>query len=259
MIESPSRSHRLAGKVAVVTGSSRGIGLAIARRLVDEGAQVCITARRPEPLREAADEFPEGSVLAIAGRADDPQHRHEVLNTVRRKFGHLDILVNNAGINPIYGSMLDVDLGVIHKIFDVNVFGALAWVRDAIDFEGLRFADGGTVVNVSSVSGQIPSSGIGVYGISKAALDHLTRTLAVELGPRVRVNAVAPAVVKTQFARALYEGKEDEVTGHYPLGRLGAPEDVASAVAFLVSEDAAWMTGQIVTVDGGLLVSGGAA
>ena len=115
------------------------------------------------------------------------------------------------------------------------------------------------MVNLSSVTGETPSPGIGLYGISKAAVSHLTRTLAVELGPQIRVNAVSPAVVKTKFSRALYEGKEEEVARDYPLGRLGTPEDIAAAVTYLASADSAWVTGQVLTLDGGLATAGGTA
>ncbi|MGI5270411.1 SDR family oxidoreductase [Nonomuraea sp. CA-218870] len=250
-------TDRLAGRVAIVTGASRGIGLAIARRLVAEGARVCVTARRPEPLEEAAASFPEGSVLSVAGRADDPAHRSEVFSRVLAAWGRLDVLVNNAGINPAYGPLADLDLAVARKTMEVNVLGALAWTQEAV-VHGLGQA-GGCVVNVSSVTGEVPSQGIGMYGVSKAAVSHLTRTLAAELGPRVRVNAVSPAVIRTRFSRALYEGKETETGRHYPMKRLGTPEDVAGAVAYLVSDDAAWVTGQVLTIDGGLLVAGGSA
>lgn len=246
-------SPRLAGRVAIVTGASRGIGLAIAERLVAEGARVCVTARKPEPLEEAAASFPEGSVLAVAGRADDPAHRSEVFSRVLAAWGRLDVLVNNAGINPAYGPLTDLDLDVARKIMEVNVLGTLAWTQEAVS-HGV-----GCVVNVTSVTGDVPSEGIGMYGISKAAVSHLTRTLAAELGPDVRVNAVSPAVIKTRFSRALYEGKEAETVARYPMKRLGAPEDVAGAVAYLVSDDAAWVTGQVLTLDGGLLVTGGTA
>ena len=255
----PASSTRLAGRTAVVTGASRGIGLAIAQRLVAEGARVVITARKNEALQEVAGSFPAGSVLALAGRADDPGHRQEVLDTAAREFGRLDILVNNAGINPSYGPLMELELDAARKITEVNVLGTLAWIQDAYRHPDLGFAGAGSVVNVSSVTGQTPSAGIGFYGVSKAAVGHLTRTLAVEMGPGVRVNAVAPAVVKTHFAKALYEGREDEVAGAYPLGRLGTPEDIAAAVAFLASDDAAWITGQILTLDGGLLSAGGTA
>ncbi|MCU1480947.1 MAG: 3-ketoacyl-ACP reductase [Subtercola sp.] len=253
-------THRLDGKVAIVTGASRGIGLAVAQRLVAEGAQVCITARKPEALEAVAAEFPDGTVIAIAGKADDAEHRASVLDTVAAEFGGLDILVNNAGINPVYGTLIDLDLAAARKIIEVNVLGNLAWAQGAFHHPGLAFAArSGCIVSVSSVTGQNPSPGIGFYGISKAAVAHLTRTLAVELGPQIRVNAVAPAVVKTRFAEALYEGKEAEVAAQYPLGRLGEPADIASAVAFLASNDASWITGQVINLDGGLLVAGGVA
>jgi NAD(P)-dependent dehydrogenase (short-subunit alcohol dehydrogenase family) len=255
-----STDRGLRGKTAIVTGASRGIGLAIAQDLVANGARVCLTARRPEPLEEAAAGFPEGSVLTVAGKSDDPAHRREVMDTVAETFGGLDVLVNNAGINPVYGPLAELDLEAARKVFEVNVLGTLAWVQDAVAHPGLDFRGrGGAVVNLSSVTGDVPSPGIGLYGISKAAVSHLTRTLAVELGPQIRVNAVSPAVVKTQFSRALYEGKEDEVARDYPLGRLGTPEDVAGAVTYLASPDSAWVTGQVLTLDGGLLAAGGTA
>lgn len=257
--ESRPSSTRPGGEVAIVTGASRGIGLAIAQRLAAEGTRVCITARNQGPLHEVAATFPEGSVLAVAGKADDPAHRQEVFDRVAERFGRLDILVNNAGINPAYGPMVDLDLDAARKILDVNVLGTLAWIQEAVRRTDTGFADGGRVVNVSSVTGDTPSPGIGMYGVSKAAVSHLTRTLAAELGPQVRVNAVAPAVVKTQFARALYEGKEGETAAGYPMKRLGIPEDVAAAVSYLVSADSGWVTGVVLTVDGGLATAGGTA
>ena len=260
MKNSSGAVRRLEGKTAVVTGASRGIGLAVAQRLVDEGARVCITARKEGPLKEAAAEFPDGTVLAIAGKSDDAMHRAEVLDAVAAEFGRLDILVNNAGINPVYGPLMDLEPDAARKIIEVNLYGTLGWVQAAYHHEKLDFAGrGGSVINLSSVSAQTPSPGISFYGISKAAIEQLTRSLAVELGPAIRVNALAPAVVKTQFARALYEGREEQVAAAYPLGRLGTPEDVAAAAAFLASDDAAWITGQILNLDGGLLAAGGNA
>lgn len=251
--------RRLDGRVAVVTGASRGIGLAIAQRLAAEGAKVCITARKPDPLAEAAATMPGGNVIAVAGKADDPEHQRAVLDRVGEEFGHLDILVNNAGINPVYGPLVDLDLAAARKILEVNLLATLAWVQAAMRRTDLRFAEGGSVVNLSSVSADTPSPGLGMYGVSKAAVAHLTRTLAAELGPAVRVNAVSPAVVKTRFARALYEGKEAETAAQYPMRRLGAPEDVAAAVAYLVSDEASWVTGHVLTLDGGLQAAGGTA
>ncbi|MFF0435636.1 SDR family oxidoreductase [Streptomyces sp. NPDC004327] len=257
MNENHTDHGRFSGRTAIVTGASRGIGLAVAERLVAEGARVCLTARKAGPLEEAAAALPRGSVITVAGKADDPEHRREVFDTVAREFGGLDVLVNNAGINPAYGPVVGLDLDVV---LEVNVLATLAWVQDAVAHPKLGFTERrGTVVNLSSVTGDTPAPGIGLYGVSKAAVSHLTRTLAVELGPEIRVNAVAPAVVKTRFAEALYEGKEAEVAAEYPMRRLGVPSDIASAVAYLASEDSSWVTGHILTVDGGLTVAGGTA
>ncbi len=240
---------RLEDRVAVVTGASRGIGLAIAHRLAVDGALVVLTARKRDALDEAVASFAPGTAVAVAGRADDPDHLEEVIATARAHFSRLDMLVNNVGINPAFGPTLDIDLGAARKMVDVNVLSAVAWTRAAL-CAGLGFEHRGVVVNVSSVTGQMPSPDLGFYGVTKAALDHLTRTLAVELGPEVRVNAVAPAVIKTVFSRPLYEGKEEAVAAQYPMGRLGEPADVANLVAFLASDEAAWITGQVITVDG---------
>ncbi|GAA0803013.1 SDR family oxidoreductase [Spirilliplanes yamanashiensis] len=243
------------GAVAIVTGASRGIGLAVARRLVADGARVCVTGRDPDALAAAVETLggPEHA-LGVRGRGDDPDHRAEVVARAGEAFGPVTALVNNIGINPAFGPLRDLDLGAARKMFEVNVLGTLGWVQAAL---GAGLADpGGVIVNVSSVAGLQPSPGIGFYGLTKAALIHLTAELAVELGPHVRVNAVAPAVVKTRFATALYEGREEKVAAAYPLRRLGVPEDVAGAVAFLCSLDAAWITGQTLVVDGGVTLTG---
>ena len=249
----------LSGQVALVTGASRGIGLAVAARLVELGARVVLTARGQETLDAAVASLGEAA-LGVAGKADDPEHRALVLETVAERHGRLDILVNNAGINPAYGPLEEIDRGVARKILEVNVLGNLAWTQGVLTHAGLGFRQhGGRIVNVSSVSASVPSPGIGFYGVSKAAVHHLTRTWAVELGPEIRVNAVSPAVIKTDFSKALYEGREQDVAAGYPLGRLGETRDVADVVAFLVGEESRWVTGQVVDVDGGLLVGGGHA
>ena len=238
---------RFDGKTALVTGASRGIGLAIAQRLVDDGARVLITARGQETLDAAVAALGGPSVaIGVAGKADSPDHRAEVFATIARDFGHLDFLVNNAGINPAYGKALDVADDAVRKIFEVNVLGGLAWSRDAVT-AGLSTA----IVNIASIAGVTAAPGIALYGVSKAALINLTTQLAFELAPGIRVNAVAPAVIKTDFAKALYEGREAEVAATYPLKRLGIPSDVAGPVAFLLSEESAWITGQTIVIDGG--------
>jgi NAD(P)-dependent dehydrogenase (short-subunit alcohol dehydrogenase family) len=238
-------------RVALVTGASRGIGLATAQAFVDDGYRVTITARRRETLDEAAAALGDADVLAVAGNAGDAEHRREVVTATIERFGRLDALVNNAGINPAIGTMVEMDLEAVRKILDVNLVGSLGWVQEAhAQWMG---AHGGTVVSVASTAGLAPQPLIGAYGVSKAALTFLTRQLASEVGPLVRVNAVAPAVVRTRFGGPLFEGREDEVAAAYPLKRIGEVEDVAAAIVFLSSPRSGWITGQTLTLDGGLL------
>ena len=246
---------KLSGAVAIVTGASRGIGFAIAQRFVAEGAKVCITGRDAGALETAVKDLGGPEVaLGVAGKGDDADHRAAVVDTVLGAFGPVTVLVNNIGINPAYGPLSTLDLNAARKMIDVNVLGTLGWVQEAL--RGGLTEQGGSIVNISSVSGVRPAPGIAFYGVTKAALIHLTEELAVELAPKIRVNAVAPAVIKTRFATALYEGREAQVAATYPLGRLGVPEDVAGAVAFLCSADAAWITGQTVVIDGGVTLTG---
>ncbi|MFI1072634.1 SDR family oxidoreductase [Streptomyces puniciscabiei] len=247
--------RRFEGRTAILTGASRGIGLAIAERLVSEGAKVVITARKQEALDEAVARLggPEHAI-GVAGHAADVDHQTEVVTRALDSFGSADLLVNNTGINPVYGPLMTLDLDVARKIVEVNCLAALSWTQQM--YRAWMSAHGGAVVNVSSVAAVRPAPGIGLYGASKAMLTHLTEELAVELGPDIRVNAVAPAVVKTKFATALYDGREDEAAEAYPLKRLGVPEDIGGTVAFLLSDDAAWITGQVLVVDGGVTLTG---
>jgi NAD(P)-dependent dehydrogenase (short-subunit alcohol dehydrogenase family) len=244
----------LSDKVAIVTGATRGIGLGIARELVASGARVCITARKPDELASAVADLGSEAAMSAQGSADDVDHQQQTVAACLERFGRLDLLVNNAGINPHFGPVLDADLGVLRKTFEVNVFAALGWTRAA--WSGALAERGGAVLNVASIGGVRIGPALGVYNATKAALIHLTGQLAQELAPGVRVNAIAPAVVKTRFARALYEGREEEAAAPYPLGRLGEPADTAKLAAFLLSDDAGWITGECVVIDGGLSVTG---
>ncbi|MDF6046137.1 SDR family oxidoreductase [Streptomyces sp. JH14] len=247
---------RHAGRTAIVTGASRGIGLAIAQQLVTEGARVVITARNKDTLDEAVEQLggPQHA-LAVAGKADDPAHQDDAIQQALRSFGRVDFLVNNTGINPAYGPLVDLDLGLARKIVEVNCIAAVSWVQKV--HRAWMREHGGAIVNVSSISSVRTAPGIGFYGASKAMLNSITELLAVELGPDIRVNGVAPAVVKTKFAIPLYDGREAEVVQAYPLGRLGEPEDIGTAVSFLLSDDAAWITGQTVPIDGGMSLTAG--
>ncbi|MBF6160621.1 SDR family oxidoreductase [Nocardia cyriacigeorgica] len=249
----------LLGKSALVTGASRGIGHAVAAELLRRGANVLITARKAEPLEQAAAQLRElghqGEVVALAGNSGDADARAAAVDRAVTEFGSLDILVNNTGINPVYGSLMDADLDAVRKIFDVNVVAALGYIQQA--YRAWMGEHGGAVVNVASVAGIRSTGVIAAYGASKAALIRLTEELAWQLGPKIRVNAVAPGVVKTSFADALYSADEEAAARVYPLKRLGAPEDVARLIGFLVSEESGWITGETVRVDGGLLSTGG--
>ena len=245
----------VAGKVGLVTGGSRGIGLGIAEELLRAGARVAITARKPGELAEAVKGLDAGEdVVGLAGNSGDPEHRRHAVAEVLERFGSLDLLVNNAGVNPQYGPLVDADLAAVSKIMELNVVAPIGWVQQA--WHQWMAEHGGVVLNVASVGGVRAGAPIGAYNASKAALIHLTRQLGVELAPTVRVNAIAPAVVKTRFARALYEGREDEVAETYPMKRLGTPRDVAGIARFLLSDEAAWITGETVVVDGGVSIQG---
>lgn len=241
----------------LVTGGSRGIGLGIAAELLARGAGVAITARKEERLREAAAELNAGDrVLTISAHAGDYEAAPKVAQQVIERFGSLDLLVNNAGTNPVFGLLMDAPTSAVEKVMQVNVVGALAMTQAA--WHGWMKEHGGAVVNVASIAGLKSSPFIAAYGASKAALINLTTQLSVELAPSVRVNAVAPAVVKTRFAEALYVDNEEQVAAAYPMKRLGVPEDVAGAVCFLLSDGASWITGETLPIDGGILKTGGA-
>ena len=248
-------------KVAVVTGGTRGIGLATARILLESGsAGVTITSRRSENVEAAAAELAEAGfgpdrVLGLAARADDDDEAERAVAATLERFGSVDILVNNAGTNPSGGPIMDVEMGAIDKTWQVNQRAPLVWSR--IAYRAWMEEHGGAIVNVASVGGIRPSPIMGAYNVSKAALIHLTHQLAFELAPSVRVNAVAPAVVKTRLSELLWSSDEEAAARTHPLGRLGVPEDVATAITYLASDQASWVTGIVLPVDGGVTGASG--
>ncbi|MDT0440053.1 MULTISPECIES: SDR family oxidoreductase [Streptomyces] len=248
-------SVELSGRVALVTGASRGIGYGVAEAFVARGDRVAITGRNEDALKEAVDRLGADRVVGIAGKAHDLDHQAEAVERTMAAFGRLDFLVNNAGTNPVFGPMADLDLNVARKVFETNVVSALGFAQKT--WHAWQKENGGAIVNIASVAGIAPSPFIGAYGVSKAAMINLTQQLAHEFAPRVRVNAIAPAVVKTKFAQALYEGREEEAAASYPLGRLGVPSDIGGAAAFLTSEQSDWVTGQTLVVDGGIFLNAG--
>ncbi|WP_078843514.1 SDR family oxidoreductase [Streptomyces albus] len=243
------------GKTAIITGASRGIGYGIAEALVARGDRVCITGRTEETLKEAVEKLGADRVIGVAGKAHDPAHQAEAVERTMEAFGRVDYLVNNAGTNPVFGPIADLDLNVARKVFETNVVSALAFAQ--LTWKAWQRENGGAIVNIASVAGVSASPFIGAYGISKAAMVNLTLQLAHEFAPSVRVNAIAPAVVKTKFAQALYEGREEEAAAAYPLKRLGTPEDIGGAAEFLLSDRAGWITGQTLVVEGGIFLNAG--
>ncbi|WP_329341577.1 SDR family oxidoreductase [Streptomyces sp. NBC_00663] len=245
----------LSGKVALVTGASRGIGYGVAEALIARGDRVVITGRNEDALKEAVEQLGADRVIGVAGKAHDEAHQAVAVERAMEAFGRVDFLVNNAGTNPVFGPIADLDLNVARKVFETNVISALGFAQKT--WHAWQKENGGAIVNIASVAGISPSPFIAAYGISKAAMINLTQQLAHEFAPKVRVNAIAPAVVKTKFAQALYEGREEEAAAAYPLARLGVPSDIGGAAEFLTSEQSAWVTGQTLVVDGGIFLNAG--
>lgn len=244
---------RLDGKTAIVTGGSRGIGKAIAAAFVASGANVMITARKAETLQQTAAEIG-GAVAWFAAHAGEPEGADGCVRATLERFGRLDILVNNAATNPYAGPLIDVDVPRFDKTVQVNLRGPLLWTQHA--WRQWMKEHGGAVINISSVGGLATSSVLGLYNITKAALIHMTKQLAAELGPTVRVNAIAPGLIRTDFAKVLWEGDRGaQVAKVYPLKRLGEPEDVAAAAVYLAAESSSWITGHTIVLDGGGLVA----
>ena len=244
---------RLDGRVALITGGSRGIGLAIAQEMAASGARVMISSRKADGL-EAAVATLDGEGAWFAANAGDPSDAAACVAATVERFGAVDILVNNAATNPYMGKTIDIDRPRLDKTISVNFAGPLTWTQLA--WQASLREHGGNVLNIASIGGMSVETSIGAYNATKAALLHLTRTLAAELSPGVRVNAIAPGLVKTDMARALWEPNEAAIAKTLPMHRLGEPADIGRAAVFLCSDAASWITGTSLVVDGGALLHG---
>ena len=249
----------LHGRVAVITGSTRGIGLAIAQRMAEFGAYVVVSSRKEDACARVADEIVRagGTALAIPANIGDKTALQALVDRTIAKWGKIDILVCNAAINPHFGPMRTLEDSAFDKIMASNVRSNL-WLCNMVIPQMAQRKDGAVVI-ISSIAGLKGNEKLGAYGISKAADFQLVRNLAVEWGSsNVRVNAIAPSIVRTDFARALWEDPETyaDAVARYPLGRIGEPDDIAGAAIFLASRAGAFVTGQVIVVDGGVTIAG---
>ena len=251
----PGGLFDLSGKVAVITGSSRGIGRAIAEHMAAHGAHVVISSRKAGPCEEVAAEInatSPGHAIAVPANISSKEDLQRLTDTARRVFGKIDILVCNAASNPHYGSQLEITDDACTKILANNIIANNGMV--AMVAPEMKERRDGAIIIVSSIGGLRGNEVIGAYCISKAADMQLARNLARELGPHnIRVNCIAPGLVKTDFAKALWDSPEGEQRASFatPLRRLGEPEDIAGAAVYLASRAGAWTTGQTLVVDGG--------
>jgi NAD(P)-dependent dehydrogenase (short-subunit alcohol dehydrogenase family) len=248
-------ASNLSGRTAIITGASRGIGLAIAQRLAADGANVVLTARKQESADAAAEQV-NGSAVGVGAHAVDEDAAKRCVEKTIDRFGSIDILVNNAGTNPAYGPLIEQDHARFAKIFEVNLWAPLLWTSLAV--KAWMGEHGGAIVNTASIGGMHQSPHMGLYNATKAALIHVTKQLALELSPRVRVNAVCPGVVRTRLAEALWKDHEEILSASTALERVGEPPDVAAAVAFLVSDESSWITGDTMVIDGGQVLGNAA-
>jgi NAD(P)-dependent dehydrogenase (short-subunit alcohol dehydrogenase family) len=248
---------RLDGRVAIVTGASKGIGEAIARALAEYGARVVVSSRKQEAVDAVAASIRDGGgeALAVAAHAGDPAQLRQLVDATVARYGGVDVVVNNAATNPVFGPVADQGADAFAKIMAVNVQGPLELARMA--YPHMKARGGGSVINISSIGGLTPEPGLGLYSVSKAALVSLTKVLAAEWGPdNVRANVVCPGLIKTKFSEALWSNDAivRQMMALQPIKRVGEPEDVAGLVLFLASDAAAYCTGGVYTADGGYTI-----
>jgi len=248
--------EKLEGKVVLITGGSAGIGLAIAEEVLAEGGQVVITGRGQAALDKAREQLG-GSVMTFAGDAGDREATRQCVDLAVSRFGRIDVLVNNAALERPSGPTITAKLGDFEDTYALNVFAPLFWSQEV--WRASMEEHGGVIINMSSLGGTHLYPNMGAYLSSKAALNHLTRILAAELGPGVRVNAIAPGLIKTEMSKSAWSKVETRFAAALPLQRLGEPIDVARAAIFLMSEDSAWITGDVLLIDGGTVVQWGRA
>ncbi len=246
---------KLDGKVAIITGASRGIGQAIAARLAGAGAKVVLCSRKLENVETVAKEIlaSGGEALALPGHVGHPAQVDEVVARTLQAFGRVDVLVNNAATNPHFGPLLTADEGQWDKILDTNAKGAFRMCKAVVPH--MEAQGGGKIINISSVAGLRPSTGMGMYSISKAALIMLTQVLATELGSaNIQVNCIAPGVIKTRLSQVLWQTPHiaESILKSVPLGRFGEPEDIAGLALFLASPASDYLNGAVLVADGGM-------
>ncbi len=246
--------QNLKGKVAIVTGASKGIGEAIARYFARGGAHVIINSRKQDALDEVVASILEfgGSITAIAGNVGKPEDRQDLIQRAVSDFGGLDILVNNAVTNPYYGPITGCDERAYDKTMDINVKAPFELSKLAYPI--MKKQGGGSIINISSIEGITPHDGMGIYSVSKAALNMLTKTCAQEWGDaNIRVNSICPGLIKTKFSRALWDDEKwvRRFISQLPIKRIGTPEDIAALAYFLASDSSGYITGSVYTADGG--------
>ena len=247
----------LTGRVAVVTGASRGIGEAIAKAYAQQGARVVVSSRKLEGCVAVAQAISEagGEAVAIACHIGDMDALHALFAQVEQRFGRLDVLVNNAATNPYYGHILDTDLGAFQKTVDVNIRGY--FYASVLAGRLMRAGGRGSIINVASVNAVRPGPMQGIYSITKGAVLNMTKSFARECGPEgIRCNAILPGLIRTKFAGALLADEKQlkHYVGDNPLRRVGEPQDLAGAAVFLASDASSYVTGEFLVVDGGFLI-----